>query len=120
MPGLERADRRVVYFFPTPSLELAQEQWRHLNRAHSARVSAVRCMIPGKRCPTCNACGNCPYRKAGADKGPNVISWDRMAEAARENEMRSENADSPVEEDGGSACCWMSCRLNWTSWIPGS
>ena len=50
-------DPRTVYFYKTPIRELAEEQWRYLNRGHSAKVSITRCMIPGQRkalirCPT--------------------------------------------------------------------
>ncbi len=80
-------DYRTVYFFKTPNRELAEDQWRYLNRDHSAKVTVTRCMGPGerkalKRCPTCNSCRKCPYGKTAADKQLNVISWDRLTEEA--------------------------------------
>ena len=80
-------DSRVVYFYKTPNRELAEDQWRYLNRDHSAKVAVTRCMIPGerkalKRCPTCNSCRQCPYGKTAADKQLNVISWERLTEEA--------------------------------------
>ena len=82
-------DRRRVFFYDTPSRDLAEDFWRQLNRDHMERVSAKRCMIPGEkkalvRCATANSCDRCPYGRKPADRERNEISLDRMLENMHE------------------------------------
>lgn len=98
-------DPRVVYFYKTPNRELAEFQWRYLNRDHYAKVATTRCMIPGERkalirCPTTNSCAHCPFGKQISDKQLNVISWDKMVEDAYEAEDNDNANGSPTEEIG--------------------
>lgn len=98
-------DPRTVYFFWTSNRELAEEQWRWLNRDHSAKVALTRCMIPGTRkvlirCPTCNSCARCPYGKTFEEKQLNTISWEQMQEAAGNGEDNDNACGSPTEELG--------------------
>ncbi len=96
-------DSRTVYFYKTPNRELAEEQWRYLNRDHSAKVAITRCMIPGqrkvlKRCPTNNSCRRCPYGRTAADKQLNVISWDQLTEEAWNGIKAGGSRNIPTEE----------------------
>ena len=98
-------DPRTVYFYKTPNRELAEFQWRDLNREHYAKVTITRCMIPGERktlirCPTSNSCTHCPFGKKVADKQLNIISWDKMVENAYEAEDDDNTGGSPIEENG--------------------
>lgn len=98
-------DPRTVYFYQTPNRELAEEQWRYLNRDHYAKEVSTRCMIPGERkalihCPTTNSCRHCPYGKCAADRKPNIISWDKMVEDVYEAESNDNASSSPTEETG--------------------
>ena len=96
-------DPRTVYFYKTPNRALAEEQWRYLNREHTARVSITRCMVPGirkayKRCPTTCSCAHCPYGKTLADKQLNLLSWDKLKEEARESDFIDFSEESSVAE----------------------
>ncbi len=96
-------DQRTVYFYMTPNRELAEEQWRYLNREHIARVNITRCMIPGerkiyKRCPTACSCARCPYGKTAADKQLNLVSWDQIKDETGDRIINKDNGGNPVAE----------------------
>ena len=96
-------DPRIVYFYKTENPELAEYQWKYLNREHIARVTKSRCMIPGTlktliRCPTSNSCKRCPYGMSAENRLPNIISLERLMETAYKAEELCCAGGNPTEE----------------------
>lgn len=75
-----------VFFYKTPSRELAEYQWETINNQHSSAYFASRCMVPGKRkafvrCRDTNKCSACPYGVTPETRQAAVVSLDGLIES---------------------------------------
>ena len=91
-------EKKRVYYYPTPSRELAEFHWKELNKLHHVSVSNGLCVVPGKqkafvKCRDTNKCAECPYGITPETKKAAVISWDELTKYGYECE-----ADMYVEE----------------------